>query len=43
MSIKSVSQINPGYTVVTQHDPIVSLNHLSEILEMPIEDHQLTY
>ena len=31
MNIKDALSSSPSYTIVTQHDQIVSMNHLSEI------------
>lgn len=43
MSIKDATQRSPSYTVITQHDNVVSLNHLSEAPLLPIAESQLTY
>lgn len=43
MNIKDALSSSPSYTIVTQHDQIVSMNHISEIQHQPIEESQLTY
>jgi hypothetical protein len=43
INIKDVLSSSPSYTIVTQHNQIVSMNHLSEVKYQPIDKSQLKY
>jgi len=43
INIKDVLSSSPSYTIVTQHNQIVSMNHLSEVKHQPIDKSQLKY
>ncbi len=43
INIKDVLSSSPSYTIVTQHNQIVSMNHLSKVKHQPIDKSQLKY